>query len=170
MESDEELYNKVAKEGCSHSYTQLYERYERPLFAFIRKRVSSQELAEDIFHEAMLSILKFKQGEFAKGGFAAWIYRVSLNLCINQSRYLKRNLTLRNALELARTPEEVKPNFDSGLEAIAHNLPAPLRQTLALRMEGKKYQEIERELGIPVGTLKSRMNTVVKLFRKRVGV
>ena len=63
MPSDEALYEQLLG-GDMRAFDLLYERYNRPLFGFIRRYVADSAQAEEIFHEAFIALLK----EVQQGG------------------------------------------------------------------------------------------------------
>lgn len=173
MESDEQLYLEV-RQGSQVAFEKLYARYERPLFAYIHRRLQTKQDAEEIFHEAMLAIFKGPLAEFAPGGFAGWLYKVSLNLSLNRLRSRKRE---SHALAAVADFEAVAnrslgdypdPEELAAMRALAQSLSEPLRQVYALRVEGKSYEQMSEILGVPLGTIKSRVHLMVSQLRKEM--
>jgi RNA polymerase sigma-70 factor (ECF subfamily) len=146
--SDENLVERV-RSGESPAFEELYRRYERRLFAFIRQYLPSRAGAEDVFHEAFLAVLKDRQASFEQGSFRAWIYRVARNLCLNRIRSDERERKAK-ALYLVTAPTAAEP-------------------AEALRASGLSYEEMAQSLGIPLGTVKSRMHLMVQHLRKEFG-
>jgi RNA polymerase sigma-70 factor (ECF subfamily) len=175
MESDEQLYLEV-RNGSRTAFEKLYARYEGPIYGYIYRRLQSQQDAEDVFHEAMLAIFKGPALDFAAGGFAGWLFKVSLNLSLNRLRSRKRegralaavtddyDSTAARALETWPDPEDLEH-----MQKAAAGLSEPLRQVYALRREGRSYEEMSDILGIPLGTVKSRVHLMVTLLRKEMG-
>ncbi len=85
MSSDEELMMQM-RQGCEQAFETLYERYEQKLYGFIYRKLGNRQDTDEIFQEAMMTILKNIHIEFSRGGFAPWIYKISLNLCLNLRR------------------------------------------------------------------------------------
>lgn len=173
MESDEQLYLEVRK-GSQAAFETLYERYEGPIFGFIFRRLQSRQDAEEVFHEAMLAIFKGPALEFAKGGFAGWLFKVALNLSLNRVRSKKRE---GRALALVTDQDGAARNLETWpdpedlaeMQKAAASLSEALRQVYVLRVEGRSYEEMSDILGIPLGTVKSRVHLMVTQLRKEMG-
>lgn len=184
MESDEALYRDVRK-GSAAAFEILYAKYEGPLFTFLLRRLGNRQEAEDVFHETMISIYRGPEALEGKGSFAAWLYKVALNLSLNRARSKKREkaalakvfpfeterLTTEGseAAVLERESEGQALAQEARVKDSAKDLSPPLRQVFELRSEGKSYEEMSEIVGVPVGTIKSRINKMMSELRKEVG-
>lgn len=173
MLSDEILYN-AAQDGSHTAFRELYARYERPLFGFIMRRIGNRQDAEDVFHDVMLAVLKEPDCRFERGGFAAWIYKVALHRSLNKLRTHRRFDAAKNQLrvvephaESAEQPLEYQEQAHL-LAKASEQLSLPLRQVYELRKNGKTYEETAQILGLPVGSVKSRINALVRQLRKEM--
>jgi RNA polymerase sigma-70 factor (ECF subfamily) len=174
MDTDEQLYCE-ARLGSKLAFEALYAKYERPVFAFILRRIENREEAEEVFHEAMLSIFKGEAAEFQNGGFAAWLYKVSLNISLNRMRSRRRERVAlvayheqgqRTGVDDCDNP--VDPDTAKQLEQAVSTLKPTLRQVYNLRAQGKSYEEIATIAAVPVGTVKSRVNKMIRDLRKDI--
>src|SRR3954462_13867799 len=89
MLSDEALYESLLA-GEVSAFDQLYQRYERPLFGFIRGHLADAAEAEDVLHDAFLALLRDRTGARAAVSLRAWLFQVARNLCLNRQRTQKR--------------------------------------------------------------------------------
>ena len=178
LEADETLYAR-AKEGDMRSFDALYARYEACLFGFIVSQVRHRADAEDVFHEAFVNALKAPVVRFSgSGGFRAWIYRIARNLVINRARSSQRGArALAEVARLRSQGEGAPPASDdaladaemrAALELAVAKLPPALSEVFHLRVSGLRYEEIADVLECPVGTIKSRMNQMVKELREEL--
>jgi len=126
--------------------------------------------AEDIAQEAFVKA--FRQiGQFrGESGFYAWLYRIVVNLCLDKMR--RKSATAETSLDDTVTLwlGAVTPDVEKriAVEGILNSLTPPMRAALVLReVEGLEYSEIADVLGIPVGTVRSRLNTAREQFRRR---
>lgn len=173
MDSDEALYARV-KHGDMRAFDELYARYAGRLFGFLRPQLPTRADAEDVFHEALLATLESAEVEFDRGSFRTWLYRVARNLVLNRHRSAGRG---EAAMAKLVTAEEPPPSTD---ERVAHGellralddavarLPAQLSDVYRLRSSGLSYEEMATVLGVPLGTLKSRMNQMVNVLREEL--
>ena len=126
--------------------------------------------AEDIAQEAFVKA--FRQiGQFrGESGFYAWLYRIVVNLCLDRMR--RKSATSETPLDETTAPwiGAVTPDMEKRIivEGVLDSLTPPMRAALVLReVEGLEYAEIAEVLGIPVGTVRSRLNTAREQFRRR---
>ena len=170
-ESDEALYARWIG-GDLRAFDALHARYERPLFGFVRAHVRDQAEAEDVLHEAFIAVLRERRRDIRS--FRAWIYEVTRNLCLNRARSSKR--AARAVAEIATIePEEssVEHVIDAQrravvLERAVSRLPETFAEVYRLRAAGMSYDEVAEMLGVPVGTVKSRMHEMVLRLKEEV--
>jgi RNA polymerase sigma-70 factor (ECF subfamily) len=173
MLSDEALYRRLVG-GDMDAFDDLYRRYESPLFGFILNQLGDRLEAEDVFHEAFMSVLR-ERGQGEMKSFKAWIFQVARHLCSNRRRSRRRaDRALRTE---SRTPADAPPHAENLLaareapEALRRalgKLPEPLARLYELRASGLSYEEIAELLEVPVGTVKSRMHDMISRLRKEV--
>ncbi len=173
MLSDEALYRRLVG-GDLDAFDDLYRRYEASLFGFILHRLGDRVEAEDVFHEAFLSVLR-ERGQGEVRSFRAWIFQVARHLCANRLRARRR--ADRALLTESRTPPEASLHPENLLAAreapdalrrALGKLPEPLARLYELRASGLSYEEIADVLEVPLGTVKSRMHEMVNRLRKEV--
>ena len=171
MESDEALYQRWIA-GDLRAFDQLYARFERPLFGFVRAFIRDAGEAEDVLHEAFLAVLR----ERAQGirSFRSWIYEVTRHLCLNRVRSRKRAEKAVTAVEPPTAEPAADEQLDARrravrLESAVARLPASLAEVYRLRASGMSYDEVAAVLGVPVGTVKSRMHEMVSRLKEEVG-
>lgn len=182
MVSDEALYEQWMA-GELASFDQLYARYERPLFGFVRKHVRNPAEAEDLLHEAFMGVLRGgreRSGALGQEGraitsFRAWLFQIARNLCLNRARAAGR---ASRALEVVARDEVPVAEPASGTlerhQAVAallgavELLPSPLAELYHLRVAGLSYEEMAGVVQAPVGTVKSRMHELVVRLREEM--
>lgn len=150
------------------------------------KLTRSPESAEDLVQETLLhayrGFAQFKQGTNLK----AWLMRIMLNLFISHYRHQQRTVTtvslegLLEEMELAEensellldeavSPEEVvmAKMVDDEVAKALERLPEPFREVVVLcDIEGLSYAEAAQALGIPIGTVRSRLSRAREMLRR----
>ena len=185
--SDEELF-KLFRAGNVTAFDALVHRYEGELFGYLNRYLRSRELAEDTFQNTFMTIYQ-KAENFEEGKkFKPWLYAIATNQAIDASRKRKR----RQAVSLESEWDSGESSAKAGNRRDAlegHNekpdnhailgekkvqvrkaidmLPENLRQVLLLAYFHEfKYQEISEVLGIPLGTVKSRLHAALEKFQQ----
>ena len=173
MDSDEALYARV-KRGDMPAFDELYARHSTRLFGFLRAQLPTRADAEDVLHEAILATLESAEVVFDRGSFRTWLYRIALNLVLNRARSQGRGQMAIVRLGASDVPElGVDERVADGqllraLDGAVARLPEPLSEVYHLRTSGLSYDEMALVLGIPLGTLKSRMNKMVIVLREEL--
>jgi len=186
--SDESLLAAYRETGDAEYFEELVSRYERELYNYLRRYLGDADLAEDCFQTTFLQVhLKADQFD-ASRRFRPWLYTVATNQAIDAGRRNKRHQAvsldrprgndealgqLVNVLE----SEEVNPlsqteaaEEQTALREVVDALPETYRQVvILLYYQGLKYREAADILGIPVGTVKSRMHTALEKIQSGLG-
>lgn len=174
--TDSELIREI-KDGNVELYSELMERYQRKILAFIYHMLKSAKLdllAEDLcsetFYKAYRSLHSFREID---ASFATWLYTIARNTVLSELRKQKAvNMSLDEAAIEPVAPSDLAPEqmvlrkerMAMVREAI-NNLPEKQRSALILReYDQLDYQEIANILGQTVSSVKSL------LFRARSSV
>lgn len=174
MRSDEALHEALIQ-GDLRAFDALYERHAGPLFGFIRSYHLDAVEAEDLLHEAFLGLLKDRAGVRPAGHLRAWLFGVTRNLCLNRIRSRQREGRAFETLSHSESPPPEPPDHALGaqqdreaLSQAVKTLPVELSELFTLRASGLSYEELAHVLGLPLGTVKSRMHQLVKRLREEL--
>jgi RNA polymerase sigma factor (sigma-70 family) len=172
--SDEEVLTAIAG-GDDQGLAELYDRYGRVAYSLAYRVLRDQVLAEDAVQDAFLAIWRSADGyrrERAKP--STWI----LTLVHRRAVDLVRREDRRRAERLDETPEatgaSVPEEADlrekrTAVQAALRELPQDQRQALELAYYGGFTQsELAERLGVPLGTIKSRMFAGLTRLRELV--
>lgn len=180
--SDEELLGAYRKSGNRALFEQLMARYQREIYSYLRRYIGSTEMAEDAFQGTFLQVhLKCHQFDSSRR-FRPWLYAIATNQAIDVQRRNKRH----RMVSLDRTPNDTEQRNVSWAEKLVGStvdplaaassqengvwmqrsidqLGEPMQQVIQLvYYQGMKYREAADTLGIPVGTVKSRLHAAVQ--------
>lgn len=157
-------------EGDERAIRWILNRYRDRVVRLAAHVLHNPREAEDVAQEAFVKA--FRQiGQFrGESGFYAWLYRIVINLCLDRMR--RKCMTAEMPLDETLTPASVAPIPDLEkkltVTQVLNSLTPPMRAALVLReVEGLEYAEIADVLHIPVGTVRSRLNTAREQFRRR---
>lgn len=172
--SDEELVLRLRR-GELAAFDGLYDRYDRRLFAYLRRFAGDRAVAEDLFQDVLLAVLCDRSFDPARGRFAPWVFTVARN----RGRMHQRQQQVRAAAAAAGAgptsepgasadPEGTTARIRSVREAMAA-LPEGQQDLLVLKQVGElSYREIAELQGEHEGTIKSRLHAAMKAFRQRL--
>ena len=167
---DDGVLIRRAQAGDAEAFGRLVERYMRRAYYSALSLVGSREDALDLSQEAFVRAFRARQTLDPERPFYAWLYQILRRLCFNflrDRRTRLRNLEAagswlaaeaagRQAVDPARALERDEERRRVG--AAIELLPAREREVLALKeFEGLTYREIASLVGIPIGTVMSRL-------------
>ena len=174
MEPDSILVEK-AKKGDANSFEILVIKYQRRIFNLIFRLTNEPDIVEDIAQEVFIKAYKALKDFKGKSSFSTWIYRITVNTCLNHIKSNKRNLY--KSLEddsyeegydtashnLMNTEHVIERHeLSKKIEEAINSLNQEQKAIIVLRdIEGFSYEDIGRILDCPTGTVRSR------LFRAR---
>jgi len=165
---DLRLLDECAR-GVPEAYRELLSRHRRSAVMLAFQMLGDAEDAEDVAQEAFVRVFQAIPQFRRQASFSTWLYRIVTNLCLGRRRRRRPVLELET---LAEPVSEENPSrqVTEGLLArqVLDELPAALRAVLVLReQEGLSYREIATALGVPVGTVRSRLSKARIAFRDR---
>ncbi len=150
----------------------MYDHYSGALFGIIHSILADQQAAEDVLQQVFLNIWK-KIGLYdaSKGRLFTWTLNIARNAAIDELRSRgykdqKRNVSIpdegENGMVVAAVQQQTR---DVGLRKILTRLKQEWRQLIELSyFEGYTHEEISRMLGLPLGTVKTRIrNALIEL-------
>lgn len=160
-----------ARAGDLDAFTALIGRYDRALRALAYRLLGDRDLMDDALQEAYLKAFRGLP-EFTGGSsFGTWLYRIAYNACLDELRRGRaaRHLPLEEAAaqpDPGPDPADVATGGQAVAAALA-SLPADLRAAVLLvDAEGMDYDAAGRVLGIPPGTVGSRLSRARASLRK----
>ncbi len=171
--SEEELVVALQQQDQS-AFSYLYDNYSGALFGLIYKMVNDKELAEDILQEAFVKIWNnFSNYDNAKGRLFTWMINLTRNLTIDtlRSKGYKKQSKIRsdeNSVNNLSDNTHAAEKFDAmGIRKQLTLLTNDQKQIIDLAYFGGFTQdEISKQLGIPLGTVKTRMRAAILELRK----
>lgn len=150
----------------------LYDNYAPALFGIIVRVVRSHELAEQVLQDTFVKVWKYgSQYDASKGRLFTWLLNVARNTAIDATRtaHFKHYSKVENEESLRTRPSDFVLNPDHvGLRSLVESLDEKYRLLIEkIYFEGYTHSEIEEELGIPAGTVKTRLRFAINELRKK---
>lgn len=182
--SDEAVFERFL-DGDASAYRTLIERYHDDLLRFLTRLVGDRAAAEDLFQETFLQIHQSAHTFDTERRFRPWLFTIAANKGRDHLRKRMRQRTVELSAPLRGSDgaasfvdllEVDVPSPDAAMDAIERDqlvqtalsrLQPALREVLLLAyFQRLSYQQIAEDLGIPLGTVKSRMHAAVAAFAR----
>jgi RNA polymerase sigma-70 factor, ECF subfamily len=171
---DEKAVVQAILQGQSYQFNELVVRYQDRLFNGLYAMLGNRHDAEDVAQEAFAMAYRKLASFESKSSFFTWLHRIAFNLAIDHKRREKRHKHPQErsdgdsgvGMELmdnrpGETPIEQIERDESctRLYAALAQIDPERRAVLTLRdLQGLNYDEISLCLGIPAGTVRSRLH------------
>ena len=180
--SDEQVI-EAHRAGDAGAFASLVRRYRQELFHFLVRFLGDRAAAEDVFQDSFLQVYQSLDTFDTKRRFKPWLFTIAAN----KGRDFLRKRARRSAAPLSapvHEHEDAQPFVDlmeanlpqpddalseqeqrERIRRVVEQLPDHLREILLLAyFQQFSYNEIAEVLGIPLGTVKSRLHTAVGTF------
>ena len=159
---------KRAQAGDREAFAALFEQYKNLVYKTAYLLLGDAHEAEDALQEVFLSVHKSVVSfDARKGAFTTWLYRVTLNFCLNHRRK-RHHSSLEDISPMPATdfPGARLAEEDSLWQA-TRSLSDKQQAVVILRYYWElPYAEIASILEVPLGTVKSRLDLALKTLRK----
>jgi len=162
-----ELIGRVAAHGDRDAFRLLFEHFAPRVKGFLVKNGTNPDAAEEIAQTTLLTVWrKAAQFDPASAGAAAWIFTIARNLRIDSARQAARQAKVAASAErdetpeVADSPETMMTRRDDVSRVTAALQRLSEEQSKVIRMsfiEEQPHSEIAERLGLPLGTVKSRI-------------
>jgi len=182
---DEILMEHVVR-GSEAAFATVVDRYRGRMINLVCRFINDRDRAQEIAQEVFLRVFIHRHRYRPSGKFSTWIYTIAVNLAKNEIRRRVRArgiVSLDSLLEVtgdsSRFVADHGPRPDRHLmqreiqervESAMAELPEKYREVIILRdVQGLAYEEIEQVLGIPGGTVRSRINRARACLQEHLG-
>ncbi|MBL8760675.1 MAG: sigma-70 family RNA polymerase sigma factor [Phycisphaerae bacterium] len=188
--SDEQLF-EYYRRGEDSALRPLIERHQEELLRFLYRLMGDRAGAQDAFQEAFLQVHLSADSFDSSRKFRPWLFTIAANKARDMLRKRGRRPMLDLSAPVSRSGggedgggttymdlmEVDIPAPDAAMDAeerdarvqrVLGEMPLPLREILLLAyFQRLSYAQIAGDLGIPLGTVKSRLHAAVAAFGKR---
>jgi RNA polymerase sigma-70 factor (ECF subfamily) len=170
---DEELL-VFLRGSDSAAFTEIYNRYHKPVYKYLISLVKVPQLTEDLLHEVFLKLWENREKIEIRESFSGYLFRICHNKAADMIRKIAGERSLKMALLLhyqGFTPDEYRSReelqrFDNLVEQALDSLSPQRRKVYELcRRQEKSYQEVAAELGISTNTVKEHMAKALSTLR-----
>lgn len=169
-----DLLQRIAERADPAAFRELYEAYGPRVKAYMMRKGADAGTAEDLAQETLLTVWR-KAALYAgdRGSMTTWVFAIARNLRIDR---LRRELPWQELPEGRLTEASSEPLPDEAMaekerqervQAALAELPPEQKDVVTLAyLEGLSHSEIAERLGLPLGTVKSRMRIAYQKIRQ----
>lgn len=161
------------KAGDAEAFEQLYDAYSPAMYGISIKIVGQADIAEDVVQEAFVKIWKnIASYSKKKGSIFTWMLNICRNAAIDKYRKLskKRAEPIHNEENIVSVGKAHQSNQNIntiGIQDLVKVLPAEEQLVLEyLYFKGYTQKEASEELGIPLGTVKTRSRKAIRSLKE----
>jgi RNA polymerase sigma-70 factor (ECF subfamily) len=166
--ADESQLVAACVEGQPEAFRELLARYRRSAVTLAFQMLGNMEDAEDVAQEAFVRVFQSIASFRMQSSFSTWLYRIVANLCFGRRRRARPTVQL-DAVREPQAADCTSRSVTEGILArqVLATIPAEMRVILILReQEGLSYSELADALGLPMGTVRSRLSKARMAFRE----
>lgn len=170
--TDEELIKEFQDNNTIEAYEILVKRYKDPLMNFVYRFLGDRDACTDVVQETMIKFYLNKDSYRSFAKFSTWIYTIAANLAKNELKRRKRRTILsidnsddEKSLQIEdkmflqpdkATDGEIKNEI---IQKALLKVKPVYREVVILRdIQDLSYEEISEITGLPIGTVKSKIN------------
>jgi RNA polymerase sigma-70 factor, ECF subfamily len=175
--ADEALMSRY-RDGDAGAFEALYQRHRGGLFRFILRQCGEQAVAEELFQDVWMRVIRARSGYEVTARFTTWLYQVARNRVIDHYRRQSLRVVEDADTDSDGAAEPAAPACDQpdrraasaqGMDrllALLMQLPPDQREAFLLREEaGMSIEEIAECTGVGPETAKSRLRYAVNKLR-----
>lgn len=180
--NDDNILINKALEGDQASYEKLMKKYYQLIYNLIFRMISRKEDVEDLTQEAFIKAFNSLQNFDRQFAFSTWLFKIATNNAIDYLRKKKLN-TFSIDKEIESEESDFKfeiPDIENKpdrvimedqrkkiLDEAIESLPPKYKEVIILRHKlDKEYEEIAKELKLPLGTVKAHIFRGRELLNK----
>jgi len=183
---DESAIIQRCKQGDLSAFDELVRLYEKQVYSFAYRLTGNYDDANDISSEAFVKVFNSINTFRGDANFSTWLFRVVTNLYLDERKRSKAHLNVpldeyidleestvtRQIEDSSPGPEQLLEQMEraEALNALIQQLPDYQRAMVLLyHTQGRSYEDIAEIMGLPIGTVKSRLNRARLSLREKLG-
>ena len=174
VQNDRQLTRRMQR-GDGAAFAEFVDRYGGRVHGLARRYARCEADAEDLTQEIFVEVCRAIGGFRGEAALSTWVYRVALNHCLKHQGRLKPESVPFDDLPFADDSGDparraVQRELADRVEDALSTLTDGHREVVILHeMHGLTYAECAEVMGIPVGTVKSRLSNAFGRLRERLG-
>jgi len=174
--SDDQSLIDACRAGKTEAFGVLVSRYQARLYPTVFRLTGCAEDAQDLLQDAFLRAYEKLERFHGESSFYTWIYRIAVNLALSDRRKRRHESSSGLAVDPADARGEDDPAVpleraerDGRIQEALGALAPDHRAVVVMKeYDGLRYEEIGAILGVPVGTVRSRLHRARCELRERL--
>lgn len=172
MNPDDRRLISDALQGRSAAFGELVIRYQDRLYNAVLRVADNPDDAQDVVQDAFVNAYQSLKSFKGDAEFYTWLYRIAFNTAVSLKRKRKALVSLdagrdgESGVDPEDRSEDTRPGValqrseeEALLQAALNRVSSEHRVVLVLKdIEGMKYEQIAEVLGVPIGTIRSRLH------------
>lgn len=178
---DDQPLIEACRAGDTQAFGELVRRYKDRLYPMLLRMTGCAEDAQDRLQDTFL--LAFEKIHHFEGesSFYTWLYRIAVNVALSRRRKRRGPIRFSDVRpeglpELASDPDQSDPSLpleraerDALIQSALNSLAPDHRAVVVLKeFDGLRYEEVAAILGVPIGTVRSRLHRARQELRERL--
>ena len=156
MEEPDPKVIRSAAAGDDAAFTTIMRAAQPHVWRFLRHMMGDEELAADVTQETFVRVHRALGGFRHQARFSTWLFHIARNAALDEQRRGARRRKLDGAIIGLRSTGDA--SLGAEVQAALASLSPRLREAFVLvEAFGQPYQEAAEVLGVPIGTVKSRV-------------
>jgi RNA polymerase sigma-70 factor, ECF subfamily len=171
--TDDQTLIECLHERGRDAVEEIVERFSRPIFSFIVRMIGNRDVAEDIFQETWLRVIRSAGSFRGDSKVSTWLFQIALNLCRDHIRKVRKykEIPLDDMEQLLTIEPAIDPIQMLTAQEVRHmimELPTKMREVIVLHFyHDLDNQEIAMVVGCPQGTVKTRYHRAIKILLRK---
>jgi RNA polymerase sigma-70 factor (ECF subfamily) len=147
-------------------YDAVYERHYQDVYRAVRAIVLDPAMAEDVTQEAFVKAYRVRATYKPTGSLGGWLHRIAVNLAISHVRWRSLQARVLQTVGLESQGPKPDPRLHDLVSELLDALKPEARAAIVLyHFHGYRYREIAEILGVPEGTVATRISTGLRRMR-----
>jgi len=171
--NNEVLLTTALKNGSEEAFRKLFDLYHQDIYKYSFSLLKSKDFAEENVQETFLKVWLHRENIALEKSFRAYLFTIARNLAFNVLNKVANDATLREEVFYTSQKSHDKGDYLIREEECKKlrkkaikQLPPKRKKIFKMsRKQGKTYEEISKELGISVSTVKNQMSKALESLR-----
>ena len=148
-----------ARRGDPAAFEVLVRALQADVWRLCLHLTGDRGLADDVTQDAFVRVYRFLPRYRGDSKFSTWVFTIARNCALDELRKKRRRQNLFDKAKLQREVSQVEHSTGVEVREALAGLPIDLREAIVMiDMLGESYRDAARALGIPEGTVKSRVH------------